>query len=117
MASHSLRLPLFLTRLSIFYFMGVWALDRIIAPDHAVAVANKFYKIGPLNIAALPQPVLGAILLVIYTAETSMSNYSVIKNDRNDILRIEEGAFFCMHQLVTILSANDLKMRNVLCYK
>lgn len=68
MATHTLKLPLFLTRLSVAYFMGVWALDRIIAPEHADAVAKTFYKIGPLNISAIPQPVLGGILLVLYAA-------------------------------------------------
>lgn len=64
----NLRLPLFLTRLSVAYFMGVWALDRLIAPEHAEAVANAFYKVGPLSISAIPQPVIGVILLVIYAA-------------------------------------------------
>ena len=68
MATHTLKLPLFLTRISIAYFMGVWALDRIIAPDHAGAVAKGFYKIGPLDISAIPQPVLGGLLLVLYAA-------------------------------------------------
>lgn len=68
MATHTLKLPLFLTRISVAYFMGVWALDRIIAPEHADAVANGFYKIGPINISAIPQPVLGGILLVLYAA-------------------------------------------------
>jgi len=68
MATHALKLPLFLTRLSVFYFMGVWALDRIIAPGHAANVAKKFYKFGPLDISTLPQPVIGGLLLLLYVA-------------------------------------------------
>jgi len=35
---------------------------------HADVVANKFYSIGPLNISAIPQPVLGGLLLLLYAA-------------------------------------------------
>ena len=65
MATHTLKLPLFLTRISVAYFMGVWALDRIMATEHADNVAEAFYKIGPLNISAIPQPVLGGLMLAL----------------------------------------------------
>lgn len=61
----SLKVPLFLTRISIAYFMGVWALDRLTAADHASKVAEKFYDIGPIKISALPPTLVGIALLLL----------------------------------------------------
>ena len=44
MGTHSLKLPLFLTRLSIFYFMLPWQLMRFTAPEAVVGIAKKHYK-------------------------------------------------------------------------
>ena len=41
---YNLKLPLFLTRLSIFYFMLPWHLMRFVSPDDAIGIAKKHYK-------------------------------------------------------------------------
>jgi len=44
MATHSLKLPLFLTRLSIFYFMLPWQLMRFTKPESVIGIAKNHYK-------------------------------------------------------------------------
>jgi len=44
MATHTLKLPLFLTRLSIFYFMLPWQLMRFTTPESVIGIAKKHYK-------------------------------------------------------------------------
>jgi len=44
-----LRLPLFLTRLSIFYFLLPWQLMRFTNPESASGIAKKYYHVGGLN--------------------------------------------------------------------
>ena len=44
MGTHSLKLPLFLTRLSIFYFMLPWQLMRFTPPEAVVGITKKHYK-------------------------------------------------------------------------
>lgn len=45
MAERNLKLPLFLTRLSVFYFMLPWQLMRFSKADSIKGIANKYYKI------------------------------------------------------------------------
>ncbi|MEP3653453.1 MAG: hypothetical protein ABJO36_01025 [Litorimonas sp.] len=44
-----LRLPLFLTRLSIFYFLLPWQIMRFTKPESASGIAKKYYHVGGLN--------------------------------------------------------------------
>jgi hypothetical protein len=44
-----LRLPLFLTRLSIFYFLLPWQLMRFLKPESADGIAKKYYHLPGLN--------------------------------------------------------------------
>lgn len=44
MATRSLKLPLFLTRISIFYFLLPWQLMRFNSPDAVVGIAKTHYK-------------------------------------------------------------------------
>jgi hypothetical protein len=44
-----LRLPLFLTRLSIFYFLLPWQLMRFLSPESADGIAKKYYHLPGLN--------------------------------------------------------------------
>lgn len=44
MATHSLKLPLFITRLSIFYFLLPWQLMRFTKPDSVIGIAKAHYK-------------------------------------------------------------------------
>lgn len=48
MAERNLRLPLFLTRLSIFYFMLPWQVMRFGKADSIKGIANKYYKISSM---------------------------------------------------------------------
>lgn len=45
----NLRLPLFLTRLSIFYFLLPWQLMRFVAPERASGIAKKYYHVPGLS--------------------------------------------------------------------
>ncbi|GLQ19359.1 hypothetical protein ACFFUB_13120 [Algimonas porphyrae] len=47
-----LRLPLFLTRLSIFYFLLPWQVMRFTRPESAEGIAKKYY-----HVSALPESV------------------------------------------------------------
>lgn len=44
-----LRLPLLLTRLSIFYFLLPWQLMRFMSPESADGIAKKYYHLPGLN--------------------------------------------------------------------
>lgn len=63
-----LKPALLLTRLFIAYFMLMWSLDRFSDSQHAENVANKFYKIGDLSLAAIPPQVIGSFLLIVIFA-------------------------------------------------
>jgi hypothetical protein len=81
----NLRVPLFMTRIFIFYFMFMWALDRFMAPDHAAKVAEKFYSIGPLSLSAIPPAVTGGAMIVLLLAfvvgfTSSSSNLLILDN-------------------------------------
>jgi hypothetical protein len=45
----NLRLPLFLTRLSIFYFLLPWQLMRFLSPESASGIAKKYYHVSGLS--------------------------------------------------------------------
>lgn len=45
----NLRLPLFLTRLSIFYFLLPWQLMRFLKPESASNIAKKYYNLPGLS--------------------------------------------------------------------
>lgn len=57
-----LRLPLFLTRLSIFYFLLPWQVMRFTRPESAEGIAKKYY-----HVSALPESV-GLIIGVLWIA-------------------------------------------------
>ena len=44
-----LRLPLFLTRLSIFYFLLPWQLARFLDPDFSGRISEKYYHVGAVS--------------------------------------------------------------------
>ena len=43
-----LRLPLFLTRLSIFYFLLPWQLARFLDPGFSGRISEKYYHVGAI---------------------------------------------------------------------
>ena len=92
-----LKPALLLTRLFIAYFMLMWALDRFSDAQHAENVANKFYKIGKLSLAAIPAQVIGGFLLIVIFA-------FVIGLKK----RISYGLVMIIHGLGTLFTVKSL---------
>lgn len=66
MATHTLKLPLFLTRLSIFLFMLPWQLMRFTKPEAINSISNKYYKFSMPEIGSTITGVLMIALLVAF---------------------------------------------------
>ncbi len=62
----SLRLPLFLTRLSIFLFLLPWQLMRFSKPENINGIAQKYYKFSMPEIGSTITGVLMMALLVAF---------------------------------------------------
>ena len=62
------RLPvaLFCLRISVFFVMLMWTLDKFFRPEHGAAVFEKFYFIGGLGNAVVYA--IGAVQLLIILA-------------------------------------------------
>ena len=45
----NLRVPLFLTRLSIFYFLLPWQLARFLDPEFSGRISEKYYHVGAIS--------------------------------------------------------------------
>ena len=62
------RLPiaLFSLRISVFFVMLMWTVDKFVRPEHGSAVFEKFYFIGGLG--NLPVYIIGAVQLLIILA-------------------------------------------------
>lgn len=88
--THNLKLPLFLTRLSIFYFLLPWQLMRFTAPEAVVGIAKKHYKFSLPESASMITGVLMMILLVAFLLG--------IKK------RISYGLVFILHALGTLMT-------------
>lgn len=62
-----LRLPLFLTRLSIFYFLLPWQIARFRDPEFSGRIAEKYYHVSSLpDTAGLAIGVFWMILLLAF---------------------------------------------------
>ena len=66
MATHTLKLPLFLTRLSIFLFMLPWQLMRFTKPEVINNISNKYYKFSMPEIGSTLTGVFMIALLVAF---------------------------------------------------
>lgn len=66
MATHTLKLPLFLTRLSIFLFMLPWQLMRFSKPEAINNISNKYYKFAMPEIGSTITGVLMMALLIAF---------------------------------------------------
>jgi len=66
MATHSLTLPLFLTRVSIFLFMLPWQIMRFTKPDVINNISNKYYKFSMPEIGSTITGVLMIALLIAF---------------------------------------------------
>ncbi len=62
----SLRLPLFLTRLSIFLFLLPWQLMRFSKPENINGIAQKYYKFSMPEVGSTITGVLMMALLVAF---------------------------------------------------
>ena len=62
----NLRLPLFLTRLSIFGFLLPWQLMRFTKPDSINGIAQKYYKFSMPEIGSTITGVLMMALLIAF---------------------------------------------------
>lgn len=66
MDTHSLKLPLFLTRLSIFLFMLPWQIMRFTKPEVIDNISNKYYKFSMPEIGSTITGVLMMALLIAF---------------------------------------------------
>lgn len=62
----SLRVPLFLTRLSIFLFLLPWQLMRFSKPENVNGIAQKYYKFSMPEIGSTITGVIMMALLVAF---------------------------------------------------
>ena len=90
----SLKLPLFLTRLSIFYFMLPWQLMRFTAPEKAIGIAKKHYKFTMPEWAPMITGVLMMALLLAFVAGFKK--------------RISYGLVLVLHALGTLMTLPKL---------
>ena len=63
----NLRLPLFLTRLSIFYFMLPWQVMRFTNPEQINNIANTYYH-QDAGIPAILNTVIGVFWIILLLA-------------------------------------------------
>lgn len=66
MASHTLRLPLFLTRIAIVLFMLPWQLMRFSKPEVVNNISTKYYKFAMPEIGSTITGVLMMALLIAF---------------------------------------------------
>jgi peptidoglycan/LPS O-acetylase OafA/YrhL len=66
MSTHTLQLPLFLTRVSIFLFMLPWQIIRFTKPDVINNISNKYYKFSMPEIGSTISGVLMIALLLAF---------------------------------------------------
>ncbi len=64
--TYNLKLPLFLTRLSIFYFLLPWQLMRFSAPEQIVKISKTYYKFDMPEALPLLTGVLMMALLIAF---------------------------------------------------
>lgn len=58
-----LRISLLLLRIGVFIVMFFWAMDKLVAPDHAARVFENFYYMSDMGAGALG--VIGVIQLIV----------------------------------------------------
>jgi len=68
MATHALKLPLFLTRLSIFIFMLPWQITRFTSPEIINTISNKYYKFSMPPIGSIITGVFMMALILAFVA-------------------------------------------------
>src|SRR5260370_27491875 len=58
-----LRLSLLLLRLGVFVVMFMWALDKLVNPEHAIGIFRKFYFMNGMSTGIMVA--LGAVEIII----------------------------------------------------
>lgn len=95
MATPKLTIPLFLTRLSIFYFMLPWQVSRFLNPEVTAGIAAKHYKISGI-------PDVAATLIAVFMMVLIIAFVCGFKK------RISYGLVFLMHGLGTLMTVPRL---------
>jgi len=65
MDTQKLRLPLFLTRLSVFIFMLPWQITRFSNPEIINTISNKYYK---FSMPAIGSQISGVFMMALIIA-------------------------------------------------
>ena len=77
--NYNLKLPLFLTRLSIFYFMLPWQLMRFTAPEQVVGIAKRHYKFTmPESLPLITGVFMMAILIAFLLGVKKRISYGLV---------------------------------------
>lgn len=89
MRDTKLEISLLILRLSIAAFLLVWALDKIIIPEHARAVFAKFYLLSNLPLLTLKLLGVAQVAVILVFAIGLAKTWSY-------------GAIFIMHAVSTV---------------
>lgn len=89
MRDTKLEISLLILRLSIAAFLLVWALDKIIMPEHARAVFAKFYLLSDLPLLTLKLLGVAQVAVILLFAIGLAKTWSY-------------GAIFIMHAISTV---------------
>ena len=77
--NYNLKLPLFLTRLSVFYFMLPWQLMRFTKPDAVVGIAKKHYNFTmPDSLPMITGVIMMAILIAFLLGVKKRISYGLV---------------------------------------
>ncbi len=91
MTTPNLKIPLFLTRLGIFYFMLPWQVNRFLSPESTAGIAAKHYKISAI-------PEVAATLIAVFMMALIIAFVCGFKK------RISYGLVFLLHGLGTLMT-------------
>jgi len=77
--NYNLKLPLFLTRLSIFYFLLPWQLMRFTNPEQITGIAKTHYKFTmPESLPLITGVIMMAILLAFLLGVKKRISYALV---------------------------------------
>ena len=94
----NLRLPLFLTRLSIFYFLLPWQLKRFTDPDGIDRIASTHYHLpGWSGVLATVTGVLWILLLIAFvTGFKKTISYGLVFVFHTGAILLSLQAYVCL---------------------
>lgn len=94
MSERNIKLPLFLTRLSVFAFLLPWQITRFTGPDLIGGIAKTHYKIPVSSTLSMITGVLMVILLLAFLAGFKK--------------KISYGLVFLVHAVGTVMTLPTL---------